>query len=224
MKNEESTDSHEPRLRRDAVTNAAKISRAADEAFAQRGLDVSMADVADLAGVGVGTVYRRFGSKDALIDTLFLDKVDEIVSITESAALGDDAGEAFLGFVSATCELLAGNKGLRQLMLGSTNYSAKFGVVATTRLMPRLRTLTDRAKAAGWLRESFAASDFSLILLAVHGVSDFAGDQYPDLWRRTLRMMIDGIRLGIDDEVDIPTPPPLTDGEVVTQAVNGGGR
>lgn len=223
MKNDESTASQEPRLRRDAVSNAAKISRAAAEAFARRGLDVSMADVAELAGVGVGTVYRRFGSKDALIDRLFLDKVDEIISITESAAGGDDAGEAFLGFVSATCELLAGNKGLRQLMLGSTNHSAEFGVVATTRLMPRLQELTDRAKAAGWLRESFAANDFSLIALAVHGVSDFAGDEHPDLWRRTLRMMIDGIRLGID-EVNVPTPPPLTDDEVVTQAVNGGGR
>src|ERR687893_559304 len=65
-------------LRADAERNRQRILAAASTVFAERGLDVSLDDIAGAAGVGVGTVYRRFPDKDALIDALFEDKIADV--------------------------------------------------------------------------------------------------------------------------------------------------
>src|SRR5215207_11651643 len=72
-------------LRADAERNRARILAAAAEVFAERGLDVSLDDIAAHAGVGVGTVYRRFPDKEALIDALCEDKIDRAVALADDA-------------------------------------------------------------------------------------------------------------------------------------------
>jgi AcrR family transcriptional regulator len=78
--------SDQPRpLRRDAEQNRQRILAAAREVYSERGLDVTLDDIARHAGVGVGTVYRRFPGKEALIDALFEDKVNSLLSLAEEA-------------------------------------------------------------------------------------------------------------------------------------------
>ncbi|KZF12627.1 MAG: helix-turn-helix domain-containing protein [Rhodococcus sp. (in: high G+C Gram-positive bacteria)] len=210
-----------PGLRRDAARNVERISTTAMEVFAERGLDVSMADVADRAGVGVGTVYRRFGSKEALIAALFAEKADQMVAMAERAAAEDDAGAAFLNHCVEVCAVLAENKGLRELLLsGAKDAGADRSIMS--RIEAPIETLTDRAKASGWLRESFAPSDFVLVLTAVQAVRSFGGDAHPALWRRTLQMMIDGLRTPSATPVDVGAPPPLSRAEAAEAATGSG--
>ncbi len=73
-------------LRRDAERNRQRILEAASEVFTERGLDVSLDEVARHAGVGVGTVYRRFRSKEDLVEALFVDRIEEVAALAEQAA------------------------------------------------------------------------------------------------------------------------------------------
>ena len=79
-----------PAARRDAVRNYHRILDAAREVLGESGADASMEEIAARAGVGVGTVYRRFASKDALIDELLQLALEEILSATERALLRTD--------------------------------------------------------------------------------------------------------------------------------------
>ncbi|MCE5288678.1 MAG: TetR/AcrR family transcriptional regulator [Nocardiaceae bacterium] len=202
--------SDEKRLRKDAVRSREKIVPAAMAAFAEHGLEVSIAEVAERAGVGVGTVYRRFGDKDSLIDTLFAAKIDEVIQLAESALAEDDPASAFLTFCLRCSELFADNKGLRQLMLSRQLPPTELTMSAAERLGPLREEITNRAKHAGWLRESFAPSDFPVILVAIQAVRDLGGTEHPDLWRRALRLCIDGARQDARTPSDLIVPPPLT--------------
>lgn len=169
-----------------------------------------MAEVAEHAGVGVGTVYRRFGSKDALVDALFAAKLDDAERLAEEAVNKKDPAQAFLDYCVQSSEMLAANKGLRQLMLMGGTESTNFATAASTRLEPHLRVLVDKAKKIGWLRESFSPSDLPFIMLAVHAAREAGGDTNRELWRRTLQMLFDGIRTESTTPIDIEAPPPLT--------------
>src|SRR4051794_8326504 len=102
------------RLRADAQRNRLRILEAAEKVFAERGLGVTMDDIADAAGVGVGTVYRRFPEKADLIDAIFEQRIDEIAGLAEQGREMDDpfAGLAF--FLEHAAELHAGDRALRQ--------------------------------------------------------------------------------------------------------------
>src|SRR5579863_4602175 len=84
-------------LRRDAVRNRQRILKAASEVFTELGLEVSLDEVARHAGVGVGTVYRRFGTKEDLVAALFEDRVDSIANLAERAIQEPDPWTALVG-------------------------------------------------------------------------------------------------------------------------------
>src|SRR5690242_16787206 len=83
-------------LRADAERNRQRLLDAARELFAERGLEVTLDDIAERAGVGVGTAYRRFASKDDLIDALFEQELAGIVEIADAAAAHEDAWEGLV--------------------------------------------------------------------------------------------------------------------------------
>src|SRR3954447_5600139 len=98
-------------LRSDAERNRQRILAAAAEVFAERGLGVSLDDVAAAAGVGVGTVYRRFPDKDSLIEALFEQKIHGIEELARTSLEIEDAWEAFSGFMRAMCRMQAEDRG-----------------------------------------------------------------------------------------------------------------
>ena len=97
--------SAERKLRADAARNRQRVLAAAAEVFAERGLDVSLDEVAHAAGVGVGTLYRRFPNKEALVDALFEDKVENMVVLAHEAEALDDPWEGFVYFIEHALEL-----------------------------------------------------------------------------------------------------------------------
>ena len=107
-------------LRADAERNRQRILHAAAEVFTTRGLQASLDDVARQAGVGVGTVYRRFRTKEELIEALFMDRLDSVATIADESYAAPDAWCGLVSFMERMAELMAGNLGLRQMLMFAT--------------------------------------------------------------------------------------------------------
>jgi AcrR family transcriptional regulator len=180
-------------LRRDAERNRRRILEAATDAFAERGLGITMDDIADHAGVGVGTVYRRFPNKELLIEALFEERLAEVVAMAERAAEEDDPWEALIGFIERAQELQAANRGLKELML-STAHGRERVACIRERLAPLAETLVARAQAAGQLRPDVQATDLPLIQMMLGAVVDFTREIESETWRRMVAIVIDGLR------------------------------
>jgi AcrR family transcriptional regulator len=197
-------------LRADAVRNRARILAAAAEVFAERGLDVTLDDVAHHAGLGVGTVYRRFADKDSLVEDLFGERMLAARAKMEAALEAPDAWAALVGVLHGHCEEFAADRGLRQVMLSSTH---GLGSLARGRqeIPLVMKKLVERAKATGTLRSDFEPSDALMMFVMVSAVIDFAGEIQPDLWRRYFEFFVDGMRArpaGADDDcvLDVTSP------------------
>src|SRR5437667_9910090 len=106
-------------LRRDAERNRQRILEAARELFADRGLSVTLNDIAHHAGVGVGTVYRRFPDKALLVEHLFEQRLEEIVGLMETAAADPDPWRGMTGFLEHALELQSPDFALKDLVLSS---------------------------------------------------------------------------------------------------------
>jgi AcrR family transcriptional regulator len=180
-------------LRRDAERNRRRILEAAAEAFAERGLGITMDDIAEHAGVGVGTVYRRFPNKELLIEALFEERIAELVALAESAVAQDDPWEALVGFIERAQALQADNRGLKELLLGTAHGRERVASVRE-RMAPLAETLVARAQAAGQLRPDIAGSDLPLIQIMLGGIVDFTREVEGETWRRMLAIVIDGLR------------------------------
>jgi len=180
-------------LRKDAERNRQRILEAARELFAKRGLSVTLNDVAHHAGVGVGTVYRRFPDKEVLIDTLFQEHLDEWARIFEEGLADPDPWHAVVSVHERALELWAHNRGLKEILLGSPQTSER-ATQQRAQLHPLAAKLIERAQAAGVVRADAETQDFGVALLMLGAVMDAAEDLNPELWRRYLRITLQGLR------------------------------
>jgi AcrR family transcriptional regulator len=182
-------------LRADAERNRTRLLDAARELFADRGLEVSMDEIAHHAGVGVGTAYRRFGSRDELIGALFEARMEEYVALAEQALGEPDAWRALTGFLERSLGMQAADRGLKELLL-SHGHALRRVEGVRERILPVVDRLVDRAHAAGALRADVTGRDLPLVSLMVSSVAEFAHDADPELWRRYLALILDGLRAG----------------------------
>jgi AcrR family transcriptional regulator len=194
-------------LRADAARNRQKILEAASEVFASRGLDATLDDIARHAGVGVGTVYRRFASKEELIEALFEKAVNEVVELALEAAEMADSWEGLVWFLERATEMQAEDLGLRDVILHS-GYGRKRVALARQRIVPAVTHLVERAQRDGHLRSDFLATDIPIIEMMVSAVADRTNGLAPGLWRRYLVIVLDGLkasRTATSELVDGPT-------------------
>jgi AcrR family transcriptional regulator len=179
-------------LRADAERNRARILAAAAEVFAERGLDASLDDIAAHAGVGIGTVYRRFPDKDALIDALFEDKIDRAVALADTALEIEDPWEGFTTFMRGMCRMQAEDRGFKEaLLVGDRGRERVAG--ARGRIAPRALQLLARAQEAGAVRSDLGPYDVPMMNLCVGLIADRTRDVAPDYWERVLTILLDGI-------------------------------
>jgi AcrR family transcriptional regulator len=199
-------------LRRDAERNRQRILTAAADAFAEGGLSVTMDEVARRAGVGVGTVYRRFPDKELLVEALFEQRVDELVALAEAARDEPDPFAGLVRFFETFLAIQAADRGLKEVVLGTARGAGR-AARARDRIGPIVDELLARAVADGDVRPDVAASDLALIQFMLGALIDFTHDVAPDTWRRVLALVLDGLR----PHRDAPTPLParaLDDGEI----------
>jgi AcrR family transcriptional regulator len=180
-------------LRKDAERNRLRILEAAGELFADRGLGVTLDDIARHAGVGVGTVYRRFADKELLIDALFEQRIEAMCAIAAEALERDDPWEAIVYFFEQGSQLQARDRGLKEL-LGCSAHGGGGVAEARERLRSLITQVFDRAKAAGVVRADAGPFDAPVIAFMVGAVMDRSRDIEPDLWRRYLQIVLDGLR------------------------------
>ncbi len=197
----------EPRLRRDAERNRQRILAAAAAVFTEHGLDATLDEVARAAGVGIGTVYRRFPDKEALVTALFRDRVDAIVTVAEQACAIADPWQGLVTYLEFAGATLAGDLGLRQLMMFAT-YDRDQVCYARDRMLPVISRLVERAQASGDLRTDFRAIDVKMIAFMVASIAEYAAPVAPDAWRRYLGMLIDGLRPARGGVTPLPAPAP----------------
>ncbi|MDZ7887449.1 MAG: helix-turn-helix domain-containing protein [Mycobacterium sp.] len=180
-------------LRKDAERNRQRVLEAARELFAQRGLEATLNDVAHHAHVGVGTVYRRFATKQELLDAIFESAIDQIVALAECGLDRENSWEGFVWFVEQLCELTATDRGLRE-MVYSTAYGGYPVECARLRLVPPISKLFERARTDGYLRTDAEHTDMPILGMLAGTVSEWAGHVEPDLWRRYVALLLDGLR------------------------------
>jgi AcrR family transcriptional regulator len=193
-------------LRKDAERNRQRILAAAAEVFAERGLGVSLDDVAARAGVGVGTVYRRFADKDALIDALFEEKLSAIERLAHESMAVEDPWEAFSGFMRALCRVQAEDRGLKEALLMRDRGTVRLQQMRDT-IAPVAAELLARAQAAGEVRADLGTFDVPLMHFAVGFIAEKTSEESPRYWERAMTVMLDGIRARRDDVTPMPSPP-----------------
>src|SRR3954447_6807715 len=190
-------------LRADAERNRQRILEAAGELFAQKGLAVGLDEIARHAGVGVGTAYRRFANKEQLLDALFEDRVEELVTFAERGLEADDPWEGLKGFLEAAVELHIANRALKEMVFSGGGPVAERMAAARGRIAPLVQELLARAQASGAVRADVAFTDMPLIQFMVSGVADIAGPA----WRRYLGIVLDGLHAERPSEL---AQPPLS--------------
>jgi AcrR family transcriptional regulator len=201
-------------LRRDAERNRLRILQAAREVFADRGLDASLDQVAAHAGVGVGTVYRRFPDKGALIDGLFEERIGEVAAAGQRALTASDPWDGLVSFLHQANALLARDRGLKQALLAG---GARRTESAREKIIPIATELVARAQHAGSLRADLDPLDLPLIDLMVSAVAEMSREVSPELWQRALTIIIDG--LATTRQTPTPLPGAPLDRDQLTAAV-----
>jgi AcrR family transcriptional regulator len=192
-------------LRRDAERNRQRILEAAAEVFTERGLEATLDDVARHAGVGVGTVYRRFPDKASLADALFDARIDALVEMAEQAKEQPDAWAALVWFLERSTEMMAGDRGLRQILLFAAHGHDRIAS-ARGRMRPAIASLVKRAQADGQVRADLAATDIPIIEFMLAAISEYTRHVRPALWRRFLPLMLDALRPARDAAMPLPEP------------------
>ena len=180
-------------LRKDAARNRERVLKAARELFAARGMEATMNDVAHDAGVGVGTVYRRFATKDELVEAIFEDGMAEVVSLAEAALQHPNSWDGLVWFIERQCELVAVDRGLRE-MFYSKAYGGDQVESARRHLAPLVTKLVEQARHDGYLRTDITDTDMPIIGLLAGTVSEWAGHVKLELWRRFVALLLEGMR------------------------------
>jgi AcrR family transcriptional regulator len=184
------TSTAERPLRADARRNRERILEAAREIFAESGLDAQMEDLARGAGVGVGTVYRHFPTKEALVGALVDDYFGSLAVEAESALAVADPWEAFEGFMWRAGNLLGANRALSEV---TADGQMREGAVraGVDRI---LGELIGRAQDAGVLRPDVSVDDVPMIMCSLGRVQMLGAGGPGEAWRRHLAIMLDGLR------------------------------
>lgn len=176
-------------LRADAARNRTKILEAADRQIVLHGPEARMEVIAEAAGVAVGTLYRHFPTKDALVAAVVETHVEQIVAEIEATAARIEAGsdplEAFSRFLLGTVELAASNKAAKA---AAQSLGTQYDITANTdRGLAAMNRIIEECNRTGRLRPDFGAEDFYLLF------STIPVDQPPKLRERWLELVLKGV-------------------------------
>jgi AcrR family transcriptional regulator len=179
-------------LRADARRNREAVVAAARAVFAEQGREAQMDDVARRAKVGVGTVYRHFPTKEALIEALAVDSFARLTAIAREALDATDPWEAFVDVLWRGGEIMAGDRALTEVVM-ATPGAMEAGAGASAEMVAVVEQLVRRAQDAGRLRPDVITDDIGMLMCGL-GSATRKAHACPGSWRRHLAILIDGLR------------------------------
>ncbi len=179
-----------PTLRADAQRNLGRVLDAAAEVLAEQGLSASMDEIARRAGVGHGTVFRRFPTKEALVAAVVCKRLEEISATAEELLVHPDAGEAFEVFVWQLAEVYARDR----CIFEGLPRCAEIGDViqAKARFLEVIGKVVSRAQAEGAVRADLLPQDVPMLVGSAILGSSWSPEGEP--WRRFVAVVLDGMR------------------------------
>jgi AcrR family transcriptional regulator len=179
------------RVRADARRNSDALLKAALAVFAVSGVDAPVREIAERAGVGIGTVYRRFPRRADLIVAVFQNEVNACADAAAVLASMHEPGEALARWLQRYVDFLAAKRGLAGALHSGDPAFDPLPAYFWARLDPALGTLLDAAAAAGDIRPGVRPND---LLEAVARLCRSASDDGPDFARRMVALLLDGLR------------------------------
>jgi AcrR family transcriptional regulator len=179
-------------LRADARRNREKVLAAARAVFADQGGDAQMDDVARRADVGVGTVYRHFPTKDALLQALTDELFDTLAANARDMLALDDPWEAFLRTMWFSAEKTAGDRAFAEI-LGASRNALPAECPGKKDLTSTVALMMERAIAGGKMRPDVVIDDIPLLMCGIGSASAMPHPN-PEAWRRHLGIVLDGMR------------------------------
>lgn len=180
-------------LRADARCNVDSLLKGALAVFSTSGVDAPVREIAEKAGVGVGTVYRHFPQRADLIAAVFRNEVDACADAAPALAAAYEPGEALSRWIERYVDFIAAKRGLAAALHSGDSACEALQAYFAGRLEPALRKLLDAAAAAGAVRADIEPNDL-LWAVALLNKPDRDGD--PVHARRLIALFMDGLRYG----------------------------
>jgi len=174
--------------RRDAVRNYHRILDAAREVLGESGADAGMEEIAARAGVGVGTVYRHFASKDALVDELLRLALEDVLAGTDRALARTDG----CGLAELLCAI--GQSFAEHARYANLLLERPTDTTVSRRIRAAIDELTQRAHTAGTINPAITPGDVLALIWAMRGLVQAAGEVAPTVWHRFLDIHLLGMR------------------------------
>jgi AcrR family transcriptional regulator len=187
--------------RADARRNRKRVLEAARRSMARKGTDAQIDEIARAAGVGVGTVYRHFPTKDDLIEALAMERFERLAELARAALANDDAWGAFAGFMRESARIQSDDRALSEVL---TSRPETMGRAAeSVGIIDLVAELMQRGKDAGVLRLDAHPRDVPMLMCALAGTYRNPHAN-PD---RYIGIVLDGLRTDVPERAELPPVP-----------------
>jgi AcrR family transcriptional regulator len=200
MADEPGRDARRPRA--DALRNRERVLEAAKTVFSSGGPDASLEAIARRAGVGIGTLYRHFPTREALFEGVYRREVEQLVDLAEHLKVTSDPVDALRRWMRSNVEFVATKKGMSAALALTAHGTSQLTAYSLDRLTRAVDGLLQRAVAAGEIRSDISAEDILRTLVGICYAQDKSGWQANVL--RLVDVFIDGLCRQPTDGISLP--------------------
>jgi len=184
----------EKRLRADARRNRDKLLEVARVAFAEHGVDTSLEEIARRAGVGIGTLYRHFPTREHLVEVIYRREVEALCAAAGDLARDYPPDVALAEWMQRFVDYIATKRGLAGSLRILLTTNAELFSDVSGMIMQALHSLVEAAVVDGSIRDDVESSDVLLALSGIYSAPDTP--EWRDRSRRLVSLLMDGLRWG----------------------------
>lgn len=181
------------RPRADARRNRTRVIEAAEAVFAAKGISASTEEVARAAGVGIGTVFRHFPTKEELLQAVFIDRLQRLADEADALRTAEDPGTALFGFFARVVEEAESKNALADALVATGVDLESSAAAAKRSFRDAMEALLSRAQSAGAVRDDVGIAELLTLLVGASRAAEHAG-QDRDVQSRAVAVIVDGLR------------------------------